>query len=706
MKNFKWLIMANAIIALTVIFSANVSANTVDVSDAYELAAALADDTVTIINLIDNIEVAGDVPAPIFGATKTISSAGNFDLTLGGALTIPVATKVTINLNDFIVNHSTGNSVLTVEGELINGGTITANTSFNITGAGGTFNNNGIINMNSAFTIGSTITNAATGTININGDSGLARSITTPINNAGNVYVTTTGTISTTGGGPYVTNTGLGAKITVDTASNSTTVTSFSEFLAATKFVPAITNITINNNITVEGSNITVPAGTTVTIPSPYILTNRAADGGSEDFDNYGTIIGTIENHGHLDNHHYIIGEVLGPRSLLNATTADPGIVITNGEVIADSNEQLKLALATPMVKKITIKYYGGVSSLSPDIVFRDDVTVIIPNEPGIFSSPSALPVDFEVESGYVLENRGTIDVQSPNGLRINLASAVYNAGTITTTDLGSIVNGIVYSGNTVNPVFNIADGPIEFSEYKGETYFAIGVNNRLFTRYTGTATLTGTSTDDTNIVTVDSGTHNINMNGLTITAPTTTPFLVREGAVNLNLIGLNTLTSDEFAMEVYGTDTKINITSTTGGRLIATGTNPDSSSGINGGSILINGNADVTASGNGNGAGIRSENINIGGTARVTAVNIHSGPGVTAMAFSSKPILSLADWHFATVRAGTAAPGVVVESSTYYHQNSYAQVQITYQPPAVAVPVAAAAVAVPTSPNTGAYTN
>ena len=88
-------------------------------------------------------------------------------------------------------------------------------------------------------------------------------------------------------------------------------------------------------------------------------------------------------------------------------------------------------------------------------------------------------------------------------------------------------------------PALNIADGSIVLNESEGDKYYQQGSNAA--TAYTGQITITGTS--DANSITVQSGTHDVVLSDLNISAAA--PFDISAGAtVNLYLSGENVLTA------------------------------------------------------------------------------------------------------------------------------------------------------------------
>ncbi len=673
---FYTLSIALIIMVLTVLSTINVSATSVDVSNAIEFVDALNDPLVHEMNLIDNLEVTGSITVD---RNIRIRSDGNFNLTIDGNIVVTDTGTLSIEVENLIFRNIT-QSQLTVNGTLNNNGKIIAATPLEVTGTG-TFTNNGTMTMSGDISIDMLIINSASGKINIEGDATKTRNITVTILNSGVVTVATSGAIGTGSNNSFVLNiTG----ISID-SNKSTTVSTIGQLKTALSQIDELTNITISApgfGITEE---ITIPTGKVVTIADGASVTITATG----KLINNGSIIGDITNNSFFENNNILTGIVIGTEPI------GDGIIIYNNSTTIISFAQFRLALNTDAVKNIFINNQLNFAS-SETLTINKDVTVMIPTR-----NPTD-PADdnfLALENGAVIVNYGTIIVQTPNGLRPLPTGTkdIYNLGSIATSVAGTINSGNVYTGNTENPSFDIADNSITLSEFNSLKFFALGDDDFIKTGYTGTVTISGESTDGTKDIEILNGSHNVNLNSLTING-ITTPFIINPtSTANLNLIGNNILTArDNDQAGIMAHDATLNLTSATGGKLLAAGEDGDSSSGIRAAILLINGNADVTASGAGDGSGIQSNSFTIGGLARVTATHLPT-TGIDALAFSVKPSLLIDTGNIVTVRAGETNPGLVISNygTTDYHENEYVQVQIS---PPVSIPPAIL------SPDTGVY--
>ncbi len=674
---FYTLSIALIIMVLTALSTINVSANSVDVSSVEEFTNALNNPSITMMKLISNIEVTGTITVD---RDIRITTDNSSNLTIDGNIVVTDTGNLSIDLENFIFSSIT-QSQLTVNGILNNNGKITAETPLEVTGTG-TFTNNGTMTMSDDISIDMLITNSAGGKINIEGDATKTRNITTPISNSGVVTVATSGAIGTGSNSSFVINTTTG--ITID-SNKSTTVSTIGQLKTALSQSDELTNITISAPGFEITEEITIPTGKVVTIADGASVTITATG----KLINNGSIIGDITNNGVFENNNILTGIVIGTEPI------GDGIIIYNNSTTIISFAQFRLALNTDAVKNIFINNQLDFAS-SETLTINKDVTVMIPTR-----NPTD-PADdnfLALENGAVIVNYGTIIVQTPNGLRPLPTGTkdIYNLGRIITSVAGTINSGNVYTGNTENPSFDIADNSITLSEFNSLKFFVLGDDDFIKTDYTGTVTIFGESTDGTKDIEILNGSHNVNLSNLTING-ITTPFIINPTSIaNLNLIGNNILTArDNDQAGIMAHDATLNLTSATAGKLLAAGEDGDSSSGIRAANLLINGNADVTASGAGDGSGIQSNSFTIGGLARVTATHLPTA-GIDALAFSVKPSLLIDTGNIVTVRAGETNPGLVISNygTTDYHENEYVQVQIS---PPVSIPPAIL------SPDTGVY--
>ncbi len=477
---------------------------------------------------------------------------------------------------------------------------------------------------------------------------------------------------------PFSNSFNLDANRTINIQNGASLTTSASSTFYIDGIINNLGTFTNGATLNVQNGGLIRHQGTTFTNNGTMNFTNNS-------------ILNTYHNNGDVTN---TTGTITFDSSdfITPSGAKDPGgtinynngsLEIVGGSTDVDTVEQLVRAVANANVISILITTDINISRTSSLITLPQNKTIHVGN--GVDS------ISLIIENQFV--NEGTINVNGNSYLTLSNNGLIANKGTVTST--GNIVGGSPSTGTVSNNMrFDVANSSLFLYNINNETYYTTSATNRVLTPYTGPLTLYGIT--NANIVGVEtSGTYNIIMDNLFMHTLSPIPFSAApDTTLNISLIGNNLLSGLDAGLSHYAglAPNTMTITSTSGGRLSATGANPVSSTGIFAGdnNVIIGGNAVVTATGDGDGSGILSNNIVLQDTASLTGIHASSSPN----AFSSRPTtLNPSSGYQAVVRAGASTPGTVVADHTSdYHLNAYANVSM--EP-----------IVIPTTPTTTATT-
>ncbi|WP_247432182.1 VCBS domain-containing protein [Bradyrhizobium sp. 44] len=470
--------------------------------------------------------------------TITNVTTGTIEVLANGALTIDQGSTVA-NAGNVTVD---ANGKLTVNGATISGPgtvTVTGNGEIDLTGAA--VLSGGILNNNAAFKVSGTgnaldhetITNAATGTIEVLANGALTIDQGSTVANAGNVTVDANGKLTVNGAtisGPgTVTVTGNGeidltgaavlsggilnnnAAFKVSGTGNALDHETITNAATATIEVLANGALTIDQSSTVANTgNITVDANGKLTVNGATINGTGTVTGNGEiDLTGAAVLSGGILNNnavfkvsgaGNALDHETITNSTTGTIEVLanGALTIDQSSTVANtGNITVDANGKLT-------VNGATINGTGTVTGNG-----EIDLTGAAVLSGGILNNNAAFKVS---GTGNALDHEtatnattGTIEVLANGALAVDQSSTVANTGNITVDANGKLtVNGATISGTgTVT-----GNGEIDLT---GAAVLSGGIlNNNAAFKVSGT----GNALDHETITNATTGTIEVLANG------------------------------------------------------------------------------------------------------------------------------------------------------------------------------------------------
>ncbi|MBO4898822.1 MAG: hypothetical protein J5509_00880 [Lachnospiraceae bacterium] len=477
-----------------------------------------------IERLLPGITTAGGVTYTA-GSPNTLTINGNYTIPEGVTIDVPAGTSIVIPSGNTLTNNGTISGAGTIQnnGSLENNGTVNTTAVVNsngstltngtdgvmsgpVTNNGGTVTNNGTMSgtvannsgtIDNNGTLSGTTTNASGAVLNNNTGGKITGSVNNEgtFNNAGEI--SGSGTVSNTGSGATLTNTGIiGGSVAVNNTGDATITNNGS--ISTTGTVNNGTGSTITNN---AGKTISSPVQNGGEFTNNGVLSGSVtnSNGGEIINSDGGTISGTVTNTGQVVNN--IDGTITG-----NITNQNGGeIVNNNGGTI--SGTVTNTGTGSRVVNNSGGEITGGVNNTSGAALNNNaggNISGNVNNTSGATvnnAEGATLSGNVNNGSGSTLNNEGVI---SGAGKTVTNNGTMTNDGSVTATGGINNAGGTLTNnaGKTISaPVNNSAGGAVTNNGTLAGPVSNTGDNSTISNSTTGSISGNVTNSDGGDII-------------------------------------------------------------------------------------------------------------------------------------------------------------------------------------------------------------